>query len=396
MGNILDYLDWRGDIEMKVSPFNEVDNLLLSEIVYTPFEEILHSPEEKLTLKEASDLFFSHHRREEFEKPKLRAQRAPLALLKAASSRRFFGTSLYGFISDLDPTTKVQFASITFLLPDHTLYIAFRGTDNSLVGWQEDLNTSYLDETPGQRKAVSYVDRISSHTLRKVRVGGHSKGGNLAVYGAAFASERAKRHLIEVWSNDGPGFRERVTKTPEYQSIVGKVHSIVPKHSIVGMIMDNAFPHEIILSSENGIMQHDGFSWEVLGTSFLRAGELARSSLLFMETLREWLDGISDEDRKEFIEILFKALSYGGEEKMTQAMANKIRLIKQAKDCLKGLPMDKQVLFGAILLKLVKSYASCLMEDFNWRGTDAPEGEDPSSEKNEGGKDCGDSPINSQ
>ena len=32
MANLMDYLDWRGDLTLEISPFNEVDALILAEL----------------------------------------------------------------------------------------------------------------------------------------------------------------------------------------------------------------------------------------------------------------------------------------------------------------------------------------------------------------------------
>ena len=44
MANLLDYLDWRGDLPLSRDPFNEVDNLILAELSFVDFGGIVPGP----------------------------------------------------------------------------------------------------------------------------------------------------------------------------------------------------------------------------------------------------------------------------------------------------------------------------------------------------------------
>ena len=45
MANLMDYLDWRGDLTLEISPFNEVDALILAELSFVDFDGIVPPPE---------------------------------------------------------------------------------------------------------------------------------------------------------------------------------------------------------------------------------------------------------------------------------------------------------------------------------------------------------------
>lgn len=70
---------------------------------------------------------------------------------------------------------QTQFAALTFRLPDGTLYLAFRGTDDTLVGWKECFAMSYAFPVPAQALAQDYLVQAAQRP-RRLRVGGHSKG----------------------------------------------------------------------------------------------------------------------------------------------------------------------------------------------------------------------------
>lgn len=375
MANIMDYLNWRNDVTMQVDPFNEVDNLILSEIAYSNLDGIVPSPESrrKISIQEASRLFFKRHDPSELSTDKNGATaNAPLFLKKASETRRFQKTKLFAYVNEIDEETEIQFSAVSFLLPDHSIYIAFRGTDHTLVGWQEDFNMSYLDATPGQKQAVSYINRIGRFTFRKIRVGGHSKGGNFAVYGSAFSDPKVQRKISDVWSNDGPGFNEAIASLQKFKSILPKVHSIVPEHSIVGMIMENAYHHKIVKSNATGLLQHDPTSWQVSGNQFAEAEKLSDQSLIFDETLRRWLDGLNSDTRKEFIAILFQSLAYGGKTTTDEVELSKPKTYANMIAVIRTLPPEKQRLFGGVLAKLAKSWGSIMIDNLKrkWTGQD--------------------------
>ena len=138
----------------------------------------------------------------------------------------------------------------------------------------------YLSETPGQLKAVSYVEQMLGEGGRPVRIGGHSKGGNLAVYAAVHCSNGLQDRILAVYSNDGPGFRRDIVESAAYQRVLPKIHTILPESSIVGMLLEHQEAYEVVRSSNSGIQQHDAMSWEVLGTSFVYVREVAVQSLM--------------------------------------------------------------------------------------------------------------------
>ena len=228
MSNIFDYLEFRGDIPLEREPFNEVDNLVLSELAYVSFEGIVPCDGSAVPVADVRDAFFAVHPREEIREDSNHIVRAPLLLDGMASGRRFGTAEIMGYADIVDTDEMVQMSAVTFLLSDGTAYVAFRGTDSTVVGWKEDFNMSWLPETEGQRRAVWYLNETGKRLDRPLRVGGHSKGGNFAVYASAFCDSRIRDRIREVYTNDGPGFRPEVMETKEYRSVLPKVISIVP------------------------------------------------------------------------------------------------------------------------------------------------------------------------
>ncbi len=357
MANISDYLDWRGDIPFSQDPFNEVDNLILAELAYTDFAGIVPGEDENgwVTIQKACEAFFSYHSDEEIMSAVSSTKVAPYLMKKMIHSRRFGGLHLSGYVNEIDEDIQAQFSALTYDLGDGTYYVAYRGTDNTIIGWKEDFNMAFLYQTAGQLRAAQYLNSRCRSLCGRVRVGGHSKGGNFAVFAAAFCEESAQRKIMEVYSNDGPGFLPQVIAAPGYQRILPKVKSIVPEASIVGMLLENETCHQVVKSSQTGAYQHDAMSWEVLGNEFVSVPERAAESVIFDMTVKKWLMGLSKDDREEFVDILFGILQSTGATTIDELSETRMKGLGQMGAYLSSLSSEQQKMFWEILKKLAVS-----------------------------------------
>ena len=236
MADLLTYLQWRGDLPLTADGFNEVDNLILAELSFVDFGGIVPPPGEgsAVPLHEAARRYFAAHPREEIHMGVLVPRQIPDLLEAMAESVRFRDTGLNCFADHLDLEASVQFAALTAELGDGSLYLSFRGTDDTIAGWRENFEMSFLDEVPAQQEAERYVGTVArQYKRKKLRLGGHSKGGNLAVYGAVHCSAAVQRRIAAVYNNDGPGFRTSFLDQPEYRRIADRITTIVPQSSVV-------------------------------------------------------------------------------------------------------------------------------------------------------------------
>lgn len=301
MANIFDYMNWR-DLKLKQVGFNEIDNLILARLSYFPFDGYLEGGEE-ITIKEA------YRRYQETGTTGRILQQEDIDLYPVlANSTRFGNMILTNYINKIDPVQEKQFSAITILMEDNTMYVAYRGTDNTIVGWKEDFNMSFSELIPAQTDATEYLEKVAKQYKRKIRVGGHSKGGNLAVYAATFCEPKVQKRIINVYNNDGPGFCDKVIASQEYQTILDKVHTYIPQTSIIGRLLNHQEKITILKSTQTGIMQHDLYSWQVLGGEFVK-DELTNSSEFIDRTITNWLKEVSPEQREKFIDTLFEILN---------------------------------------------------------------------------------------
>ncbi len=312
MANIHEYLIWRGDVPFSVSPFNEVDGLVLSELAYANFQGVVAEAGERITIEEANRRFWEIHTEEEIMAQNSYTKTAPFLMKAMAGKPRFGGTILADYYDVVDTSEDIQLAAITFYLPDDTAFVAFRGTDDTVVGWKEDFNLSYMPETEGQRRAVEYLNSRFSGKPNFIRVGGHSKGGNSAVYAAVNASPEVRDRIIAVYNNDGPGFLPAFTQSKAYRDMLGRIINVVPEESLIGTLLSSDSYQHITKSTAQGIIQHDGFSWQVLGTHFVEAEKRSDASLFAETTLHQWLGEQSEENRRTFVNTLFGLLESTG------------------------------------------------------------------------------------
>ena len=363
MPNLMDYIDWRGDLTLKADPFCAVDNLALSELVYVDLDGIVPEGKESfITLAEASKAFFERHTREELLARENFTRMAPFFMEKMAASRRFGEMKLFGYTNYIDEKAEAQLAVMSCLLEDGTVYVAYRGTDDTVVGWKEDFNLSFMTETVGQKKAAEYLNGMFSEGKEKLRVGGHSKGGNFAVYASAFAGKSVKKKIMEVYTNDGPGFRPEVTEREAYREMLPKIISIVPESTIVSVLLENDVRHCVVKSSAGGVSQHDPLTWQVQGNTFVMAPGRDESSKFFDTTVRSWLAGLPDGERESFVDSLFRVLRSTGAGTLEEIGSDPLKSGAEIIRFIREMPKEEQEEFRGVIGRLIRSGSNTLTE----------------------------------
>lgn len=314
LGNIYSYLKWRGDLTFSERPFCEVDNLVLSELAYMDFRGIVPTKEEagSITVEEAAAQFQQQGR----QLILFGEASTPIVECMAATNR-FRHIKLSNYIDVFDEQTQTQFAALQIELGDGTAYIAFRGTDDSLVGWQEDFSMSF-QLMPSQKAAAEYLRQTLSNPDMQYRIGGHSKGGNLAVYAAMQCSAEQQKQIIEIYNNDGPGICDSIVDMEQYRQISSKLIRIVPEFSVIGALFEHEEPTKIVASSASGFMQHDGSTWQIEGDHFCEKADLSDKCKFYNEIFDTWIESASMEQREAFVADFFGALEAGGAKNISE------------------------------------------------------------------------------
>ena len=309
MADMFDYLLWRGDLSFRQDPVNEVDALIFSGLSYIRHGTgDLFFAEASVTLREAAERFFSLCDCEDRVRVK-----NDLALLQAAAETERFGNAKLRLYRDLFiPEQETQFAAMTFLLDDGSGFLAFRGTDHSLVGWKEDFNMTFQQTIPAQRLALQYTREAAMELSGTLYLGGHSKGGNLAVFAAARSSPMIRQRIAQVYNHDGPGFTQYLMGDPGYLAMVPRIRTFVPQSSVIGMLLEHEEPYTVIRSKTLGLLQHDLYSWEVAGKFFIPVQEITDSSQFIDATIKTWFADMTNQERNQLVDVMFTLLGTGG------------------------------------------------------------------------------------
>lgn len=310
--SIIDYAETEFR-SMQEKPFGPVDSLILSQLAYIHFDGVVPGMSATTETVRIADSLMAEHFDTMFHEVRDSASTRKL-LFALASNPRFRDIKMTFYVSEFDPDEEKQFSALTYILPDKSSYIAFRGTDSTLIGWKEDLNMAFTYPVPSQIRASEYLLEVSKRLPGKLMTGGHSKGGNLAVYSALSAPQSIQNRIIQIYDHDGPGFRDGVLNSEGYKRIESKIQKTIPQSSIIGMLLEGHKKYTVVESTRIGVMQHDPFSWKISGGSFVTAEEVSDGAQYLNRTISEWVNSLSDEKREKFVDILFDVLDAGNAE----------------------------------------------------------------------------------
>ena len=66
---------------------------------------------------------------------------------------------------------------------------------------KENTELAKVEEEVQLNEAVEYLENVAKKTKKSIRLGGHSKGGNLAIYAAAFSKDDTRKRIIDIYQN---------------------------------------------------------------------------------------------------------------------------------------------------------------------------------------------------
>lgn len=355
MAGMVEYLQWRGDIPPGIAPFNDVDWLILARLVYLPFEDIV-AFDTSVGLVDAVEALLNT--------PQRIVRPEDFALLsQLVRSVRFAPMRLLRYVSHWDAVQEKQFAALTVDVGDTLRCVLFRGTDNTLVGWKEDLNMTFMTRIPSQLEAAAYLDGAYTPDRRFI-VAGHSKGGNLAVYAAAFANPVVQDQIDKIYSFDGPGFHKEILISAGYGRINSRICAFVPQTSVIGMLLDHEADYTIVHSTQSGLMQHDMYSWQTLPDGFVCLDTVTGASRFIDRTLHDWLLSVEPAQRAAFVDAMFQVLENVQGDSVQSVLSNKYKSLHAVVRAVRGMdPQMRKPLMRALgaLLKCVQNNARLVL-----------------------------------
>ena len=330
-------------------PLNEVDSLVFSTIAYFNFEKgALASvvPSTLVPLPVAA-CGIAHH--DLYGGIWLERMGGDGFLAALLTSPRFMDVEVGYYANEVSNHFEKQFSAITFFLPNDEAYVAFRGTDNSLAGWKEDFNLTFMDELPSQVSARTYLEDIAGTGARRLFVGGHSKGGNLAEYAALTCREQTFDQVARVFNHDGPGFAtapgERIDE-PAYRE---KLDKTVPGSSVFGMLMENRDCYRVVRSSGMLFMQHASTHWAVEGNRFVTLEAISPEAAIITNTLNSWSSLYDREERELFIDTIYEVLRAANAETWSDFLQDRFANALAVAEATASLPPDMRSKILAML-----------------------------------------------
>lgn len=344
MATSMDYIKKYGDSSFEELPFNDIDNILLCEILYMPFEKVISDSfnDEPVPFSEACQKLFEYNGNRHVAPGLVLKKKISVKMMAMAKTKRYASLKVAYCKCAFDVEPPLQFGAMTFFVPDGTAVIVFRGTDDSLIGWKEDMSLYTRKGIPSHALSVEYLEKVAKTFDGNIIICGHSKGGNLAIYCALKCSENTRQRIARVYNNDGPGFvNGDLMKCAEYKEILPNYFHFVPSNSFIGMLLvhDNDFK-AVKCKHFLGFVQHDLSFWKTKGTEILLRNDISKLAKITDEFLKEMIYRVTD-DQSKLIDKWFGDLITGmGEDRLISISKNLIGSVKGAVKVCSGVDSD--------------------------------------------------------
>ena len=325
MGNLITYVQQYEAQTFEDKSLTDIDVLVLTEIAYLPFDEIVPKSfdvTEAISLNQLGKEFEKIKEKEHENNPFMITSERIELLEVVSKSQRYKDIKVFGFMNDIDDELTKQFAAVCYQWEEESRWIIFRGTDESLTGWKEDFMMTYSDLIPAQTDAIEYLRKQAELFSGSLNISGHSKGGNLSLYASAMQEETVQDRIKQIYCWDAPGVHRSILGTEGYQRVVSKAKRYIPQDSIVGLMLESQVPYHIIESQGSGISQHSALMWNIEEDHFVELTELTKNSQLTDQTFKQWTEVVSDEDLKLFFDTFFELIFEMGVETVNDVYYN--------------------------------------------------------------------------
>lgn len=326
--NIYSYVDKYGNYTFDEVEFNEIDNAVFASLSYLNLKTILSK--NKISIEKVGKLYFEKHSKK--SKNVLIVRRAIKLLKYIQNTKRYKDLLLYNYV--YKKGKDEQFCALTIEINNKLVYVSFEGTDASISGWREDFMLTYKFPVKAQIRAIDYLNRNFLFKRKKIILGGHSKGGNLALVAGMYASDIIKNKIIKIYNNDGPGLLKEQFESEEYASIKNKLVHIIPNYSIVGLLLYHDKDYIVVKAAKKGAFSHDLFTWVVKDIKFVKT-ELDTFYKTLSDEIIEWLKKYKLTERERFVKEMFDIFDRANIQSIVDIIENKklvLKIITESKE----------------------------------------------------------------
>lgn len=367
--NIFDYLIWRGDVELTNKNINIIDLGMFSQLSLVDLDDVAPSVDDdnELSIEEISNEYFKKDNNRSYDLGLIVPNTILSMLYKMSLCDRFKNIIISNYVNDISIEKEEQFSALTIKIDDNTYCISFSGTDDTIIGWKENLNMLFPKPVAAQVKAKEYVEKMMRKYNGNFYICGHSKGGNLSLYSSLMIDDNLKNRIIKVYSFDGPGLNSDLSDKLEKDIIYDKITTVIPQSSTIGRLFEHREKTLIVRSFQVGFYQHDIFSWSLKGKDFIYEKELTEESRLVDAKVKEIISGMTDIEKEKFVGNLYTILSQTEAfdlveltEKKKKIIEGYFKLPKEERryvyDPLKKLIADRKVQY--ILFSSIRAFTS--------------------------------------
>ena len=325
MSKIFDYFNWRGDLSQTACPFSEVDIACFTQLVYLDFNGLLLDENSSLTI---SQLYKKYESLNVIEKNVglVISNKAKYMFREMARLPRYKNLVVSDFVCEKCHKKTKQFRAFSIKLNHKEKLVIFSGTDDSIVGWEENFSMTYVDSTSSAKRSVSYLKQVAN-SVDKIIIAGHSKGGYLAMYSLLYSVKAISDKIQSVYAFDSPGFTE-ILSFKKQEKCSYKIYEYAPQNSVFGRIFNHYGSMKVVQSSFKGMFQHDIFSWDIRANKFVLADSFSKISDAVDNKIKSILSNMSIDDKKRLAKITFEVLYSTGAKTLTDLSIKKIELIK--------------------------------------------------------------------
>ena len=350
MSNILDYVSWRSDLSFNESKFNIIDGLVFSQLIFMDmFDNVSSYPSNEIKrLEDVFDGIFKDKTVKDISLGLILSNDIVKMAYNIKSTNRYKDVYMSNNVNIIDKSNTCQFSAICFHINENDIVISFSGTDDTLIGWQENLNMLTTFPIPSQNLARKYVNKIMKlFPSNNIYIVGHSKGGNLAAYSAIYCKDENKEKIKEVYCFDSPGFEKEHIDENKYGLVKDKITLVLPKSSVIGMVFEPFAGNKIVCDSNyKGLKQHDAFSWQIKANKFVILNDVTSNSRKFDKTLKSILNNLTKQQTDELAKNIYDFIIELNKNTLVELQKDPITFVKQLH---KITPYNRKLFMGLVV-----------------------------------------------
>ena len=366
MGTMIDYIQEYGDYTFSEKPLSEVDSLILSQFSYLKFDALVPGLEDNAPFVSIRQVFENRDYDNLYGDERYREKNTEL-FLAMVHSRRFGGLKINYYVNQIELERETQFSAVTFQPAEGLFYFSYRGTDETIVGWKEDLNLAFSEPVPGQIMSAAYLEKAAEKFESSFYVGGHSKGGNFAVYAAMNCRPEVQERIVTIFNHDGPGFRPEVREKSGFERIEQKIRRTVPHSSMVGMLLSSEGSYRVVESKSFGLAQHNPYSWLIEKDDFRIVKQIYSGRMFMDAALNDWILSLNQEQMRIFVDTLYDVVKASEADNLIDFTANWKKSIQGIMSAIKNVDADTTKVMNNIMKALFEVLSQNTKEEFQGR-----------------------------